>query len=91
MDQLIKNLESASLIKENQKNLEKKIEQHKVILKSITELREVLYSVRRKLQRLVNYCIQYDTYKQEMILARLAAIEKQLIFNRMDKQIIFVK
>ncbi len=83
MDKLIEK-EKIEVIEEKQEELQGEINRYKAVLSSIAQLSEMLHALRYKLQRLVNYCVQYDAYKQEMILDRLQAIETQLILNRMS-------
>ena len=85
MEKCIKKTESAS--EEKLEKLQSEIREYKFILTKIAQLREIVHAIRRKLQRLVNYCVQYDAYKQEKILERLQAIESQLIYSRIDSRI----
>lgn len=80
MEKCIKKSESAS--EERLEKLQNEIREYKALLSTIAKLREILHATQHKLQRLVNYCMQYDVYKQEKILERLQAIESQLRINR---------
>jgi hypothetical protein len=81
--------ESSHLYSSGYSKVEAQLQQYGRLFESIAGLRELLHSLRFKMQRLVRLCMQFDAYRQEKMLARLQAIERQLIINSMRSETVY--
>ena len=64
----------------NKQDVETQLKGYQDILKSITNLSELLHTIHGKLHKLLRYCQQFDAYRQEKILDQMRKIETRLIF-----------
>lgn len=85
MDKLVSKINGCLLISDRE-NFGDELQRYKNVLISIAGLRELLHMIRFKLQKMMRTCLQFDAYRQEKMLERLQAIEKQLIYARINQQ-----